>query len=150
MDSHQQAAESVSRRVLITDPNALFEMQQRQAEALATMMTSDSTRIDALFKDMGSVRGTVELVHGKVDSVAAGVSKLTDAMEVLVKHEVKMEHNAAEVRELRMAQSDQEKRLQAIERKVPGWDELRVWVIRAGLGVIAVVGLALLALVVAK
>lgn len=150
MDSHQQAAERVSRRVLITDPNALFEMQQRQAEALATMMTSDSTRIDALFKDMGSVRGTVELVHGKVDSVAAGVSKLTDAMEVLVKHEVKMEHNAAEVRELRMAQSDQEKRLQAIERKVPGWDELRVWVTRAGLGVIAVVGLALLALVVVK
>lgn len=140
----------VTRKVLVTDPDAAFSLQARQTEALANMMASDSTRIDTLFKDMGSVRGTVEVVHGKVDAVAAGVSKLTDAMAVLVQHEVKMEHNAAEVRELRGAQVDQEKRLQAIERKVPGWDELRVWAIRAGLGVLGVVGMALVLLVVNK
>lgn len=157
----QQAAENISRRVLVTDPEAVFDMQQRQAEAMANMVGTESSRIDALFRDMGSVRGTVEVVHGKVDAVAAGVSKLTDAMAVLVTHEVKMEHNAAEVRELRATQAeqnralratqeDQERRLQAVERKVPGYDELRVWVIRAGLGVLGLVGAALVALVLVK
>lgn len=146
MDTAKQSAQ-VNRRVLVTDPDAAFSMQQRQTEALANMMASDSTRIDTLFKDVGAMRGTVEVVDSKVDAVAAGVNKLTDAMAVLVKHEVAMEHNAAEVRELRVAQADQEKRLQAVERKVPGYDELRAWVIRAGLGVLGVVGLTVLLLV---
>ena len=147
MDTAKQSAQ-VNRRVLVTDPDAAFSMQQRQAEALANMMGSESSRIDMLFKDVGAMRGTVEVVDSKVDAVAAGVNKLTDAMAILVKHEVTMEHNAAEVRELRVAQADQEKRLQAVERKVPGYDELRAWVIRAGLGVLGVVGLTVLLLVV--
>lgn len=146
MDPTQPSAR-VSRKVLITDPEAAFSMQQRQAEALATMMSADSSRIDTLFQDVGAMRGTVEVVHGQVKSVAAGVDKLTDAMAVLVKHEVAMEHNAAEVRAMREMQGKQDERLQAIERKVPGWDELRVWVIRAGLGVLGVVGMAVLLLV---
>lgn len=137
----------VTRKVLVTDPNAAFSLQARQTEALANMMASDSTRIDMLFKDVGAMRGTVEVVDSKVDAVAAGVNKLTDAMAILVKHEVTMEHNAAEVRAMRELQGKQDERLQAIERKAPGWDELRVWVIRAGLGVLGVVGMAWLLLV---
>lgn len=146
MDTAKQSAQ-VNRRVLVTDPDAAFSMQARQTEALANMMASDSTRIDTLFKDVGAMRGTVEVVDSKVDAVAAGVNKLTDAMAILVKHEVTMEHNAAEVRAMRELQGKQDERLQAIERKVPGWDELRVWVIRAGLGVLGVVGMAGLLLV---
>ena len=147
MDTAKQSAQ-VNRRVLVTDPDAAFSMQARQTEALANMMASDSTRIDTLFKDVGAMRGTVEVVDSKVDAVAAGVNKLTDAMAILVTHEVKMEHNAAEVRAMREAQEKLTDRVQKIELKVPGWDELRAWVIRAGLGVLGVVGLTVLLLVV--
>lgn len=142
-----QPSARVNRKVLVTDPDAAFSLQARQTEALASMMASDSSRIDTLFKDVGAMRGTVEVVDSKVDAVAAGVNKLTDAMAILVKHEVTMEHNATEVRAMREAQTKHDERLQAIERKVPGWDELRVWVIRAGLGVLGVVGMAVLLLV---
>jgi hypothetical protein len=147
VDTAKQSAQ-VNRRVLITDPEAAFSMQARQTEALANMMSADSSRIDTLFQDVGAMRGTVEVVDSKVDAVAAGVNKLTDAMAVLVKHEVTMEHNAAEVRAMREAQEKLTDRVQKIELKVPGWDELRVWVIRAGLGVLGVVGMAVVALVV--
>lgn len=147
MDTAKQSAQ-VNRRVLVTDPDAVFSMQQRQTEALANMMSADSSRIDTLFQDVGAMRGTVEVVDSKVDAVAAGVNKLTDAMAVLVKHEVTMEHNAAEVRAMREAQEKLTDRVQKIELKVPGWDELRVWVIRAGLCVLGVVGMAVVALVV--
>ncbi len=137
----------VTRKVLVTDPEAAFSMQARQTEALANMMSADSSRIDTLFQDVGAMRGTVEVVDSKVDAVAAGVNKLTDAMAILVKHEVTMEHNAAEVRAMREAQEKLTNRVQKIELKVPGWDELRVWVIRAGLSVLGVVGMAGLLLV---
>lgn len=137
----------VTRKVLVTDPEAAFSMQARQTEALANMMSADSSRIDTLFQDVGAMRGTVEVVDSKVDAVAAGVNKLTDAMAILVKHEITMEHNAAEVRAMREAQEKLTDRVQKIELKVPGWDELRVWVIRAGLGVLGVVGMAGLLLV---
>ena len=146
MDPTPQSA-SVTRKVLVTDPDAAFSLQARQTEALADMMASDSSRIDTLFKDIGTMRGTMEVVDGKVDSVANGVNKLTDALAVMVRHEVTMEHNAAETRAMHAAQEKIDERLQSIERKVPGWDELRVWVIRAGLGVLGTVGLALLLLV---
>ena len=147
MDTAKQSAQ-VNRRVLITDPEAAFSMQARQTEALANMMSADSSRIDTLFQDVGAMRGTVEVVDSKVDAVAAGVNKLTDAMAILVKHEVTMEHNAAEVRAMREAQEKLTDRVQKIELKVPGWVELRVWVIRAGLLVLGVVGMAVVALVV--
>lgn len=148
MREEPQQSARVNRKVLITDPEAAFSMQQRQTEALANMMSADSSRIDTLFQDVGAMRGTVEVVDSKVDAVAAGVNKLTDAMAILVKHEVTMEHNAAEVRAMREAQEKLTDRVQKIELKVPGWDELRVWVIRAGLCVLGVVGMAVVALVV--
>lgn len=144
-DPHQSAR--VNRKVLITDPEAAFSMQQRQAEALADMMGAESSRIDSLVKDMGAVRGTVEVVHSQVNDVKAGVDKLSDALEVMVRHELTMEHTAAAVRGMAEQQGKLSDRLHTLEVKAPGWDELRVWVIRAGLGVLGVVGMAMLLLV---
>ena len=149
MDTTQPAAK-VARKVLITDPEAVFSMQQRQVEALGGMLAGDSARIDTLFENVGAMKGTVEVVHSKVNAVAAGVDKLTDAMAVLVKHEVLMEANAAEVRELRGAQEKFVTRLQVMETKAPGWDEARSWVVKAMIGVLGSVGLALVALVLVK
>ena len=142
----QQSAR-VNRKVLITDPEAAFSMQQRQAEALANMMSADSSRIDTLFQDVGAMRGTVEVVHSKVTDVAAGVDKLSDALAVMVRHELTMEHTAAEVRNMTERQSKFDERLHGLERKAPGWDEARAWLIRAGLMVLGMVGLAVVALV---
>ena len=145
-DEPQQSAR-VNRRVLVTDPEAAFSMQQRQAEALAEMMSADSSRIDTLFKDVGAMRGTVEVVHSQVNDVKAGVDKLSDALAVMVRHELTMEHTAAAVRSMAEQQGKLSDRLHTLEVKAPGWDELRVWVIRAGLGVLGVVGMAMLLLV---
>lgn len=149
MDATQPAAK-VTRKVLITDPEAVFSMQQQQVEALGGMMAGDSARIDTLFENVGAMKGTVEVVHSKVNAVAAGVDKLTDAMAVLVKHEVLMEANAAEVRSMRETQSKHADRLHVLETKAPGWDEARAWMLRAMMGVIGAVGLAGLALILAK
>jgi preprotein translocase subunit Sss1 len=142
-----QPSARVNRRVLVTDPEAAFSMQQRQAEVLAEMMSADSSRIDTLFKDVGAMRGTVEVVHSQVNDVKAGVDKLSDALAVMVRHELTMEHTAAAVRSMADQQGKLADRLHSLEVKAPGWDELRVWVIRAGLGVLGVVGMAVLLLV---
>lgn len=147
MDTAKQSAQ-VNRRVLVTDADAAFSMQARQTEALANMMASDSTRIDTLFKDVGDMKGDVRAVHAKVTDVADGVDKLRDALALLVKHDVAMEHSAAAMKVVAGELKDHDSRLQKIENKVPGYDELRAWVIRAGLGVLGVVGLTVLLLVV--
>ena len=147
MQNQEPQNARVTRKVLITDPDAAFSLQQRQAEALADMMSADSSRIDTLFKDVGAMRGTVEVVHSKVNDVAAGVDKLSDALAVMVRHELTMEHTAAEVRTMTDRQGKFDERLHSLERKAPGWDEARTWVLRAGLGVLGVVGLAVVALV---
>lgn len=148
MREEPQQSARVNRKVLITDPEAVFSMQQRQAEALATMMSADSSRIDALFQDVGAMRGTVEVVHSKVNDVAAGVDKLSDALAVMVRHELTMGHTAAEVRVMTERQGKFDERLHSLERKAPGWDEARTWLIRAGLLVLGTVGMAVVALVV--
>ena len=140
----------VTRKVLVTDPEAAFSLQARQTEALANMMASDSTRIDTLFKDVGDMKGDVRAVRAKVSDVADGVDKLRDALALLVKHDVAMEHSAVAMKAVAGDIKDHDERLQAIERKVPGYDELRGWVIRAGLGVLGVVGMAIILLVMNK
>jgi hypothetical protein len=147
VDTAKQSAQ-VKRRVLVTDPDAAFSMQARQTEALANMMSADSSRIDTLFQDVGAMRGTVEVVHSKVNDVAAGVDKLSDALAVMVRHELTMEHTAAEVRVMTERQGKFDERLHSLERKAPGWDEARTWLIRAGLLVLGAVGMAVVALVV--
>ena len=143
-------ATRVTRKTVITDPEAAFSLAERQTKALADMMSADSSRIDTLFKDVGDMKGDVKAVHSKVSDVADGVDKLRDALALLVKHDVAMEHSAVAMHAVAMDLKDHAIRIQAIERKVPGWDEMRVWVIRAGLGVLGLVGLAVLGLVMLK
>lgn len=149
MDSTQSSAR-VNRKVLVTDPEALFSMQQQETNALANMLAADSSRIDTLVQSLGEVQGTVGMVHGKVNDVARGVDKLSDALAVLVRHEVTMENSATAVRTMVERQGKFDERLHQMETKAPGWDEARMWLIRAGLLVLGTVGMAILLLVMNK
>lgn len=137
-------------RPIITDPETAFSMAARETDALANMMGADSRRIDSLVQDVGAILGDVHAVKSEVVNVSKGVDSLRDAMAVLVRHEVVMTQHATAVENVRGDLKDQDDRLHALERKAPGWDETRTWVVRAGLLVFSAVGLAVMALVLHK
>ena len=88
----------------------------REHEALAGMTGADSRRIDALVGDVGQIRGNVEAVREKVDGVASGVNELRDALTVLVRHDIKMQHTDVEVVALRKDVSEMGVRVQVLEK----------------------------------
>ena len=122
-------------------------IERTEADVLAGMMGADSRRVDDLVQDVGSIKGDVREVRSGLAGLVKGVDQLTSAMAVLVTHEVKMGHTSAEVAMLRVDVASHDQRLQSIERKVGGWDEARLWLIRAGLLVLTTVGLAVVGLV---
>ena len=122
-------------------------MERTEADVLASMMGADSKRVDDLVQDVGAIKGDVSGVRRDIAGIVKGVDQLTSAMAVLVTHEVKMGHTSAEVASLRIDVANHDQRLQSIERKVGGWDEARLWLIRAGLLVLGTVGLAVVGLV---
>ena len=122
-------------------------IERSEADVLAGMMGADSKRVDDLVQSVGTIQGDVREMRTGLSGVIKGVDQLTSAMAVLVKHEVQMGHNSTEVAMMRADVESQDQRLQAIERKVGGWDEARLWLIRAGLLVLSTVGLAIVALV---
>ena len=111
------------------------------------MMGADSKRVDDLVQSVGTIQGDVREMRTGLSGVIKGVDQLTSAMAVLVTHEVKMQHASSELVILRADVASHDQRLQSIERKVGGWDEARLWLIRAGLLVLSTVGLAIVALV---
>lgn len=139
-----------SRRVQITDHDTAFSLAQQETDALASMMGADSQRIDSLVKDVGHIKGEMSHAREAQQTIVKGVDELKNAMAVLVRHEVVMEQHGTAVSAVRADQRAQDERLQSLERKAPGWDETRAWVVRAGMLVVAAVALALLALVIRK
>ena len=122
-------------------------IERSEADVLASMMGADSKRVDDLVQDVGSIKGDVRSVRSDLAGIVKGVDALTSAMAILVRHDVQMGHNSAEVATMRSDLTGHDQRLQCIERKVGGWDEARLWLIRAGLLVLATVGLAIVGLV---
>ena len=140
---------------------ALSQLDQDQ-QALAKMTGADAVRIDGLVKDVGEIKGSVSAVKGKVDDVVTGVDKLNNAMAGLVKFTMQVENQHAAQEQQRATQAAHELRVQALEKqvgplvdmklgeRVPQLEkqigplvELRGWVIGGGLGVLALIGLAL-------
>ena len=145
-----QEATRFSRRVLISDPETAFSMAQRETDSLAAMMGVDSQRIDMLVQDVGHIKGEIKSGRNTQEHIVKGIDELKNAMAVLVRHEVVMEQHATAVSGVQKDQREMNDRLHVIERKAPGWDETRQWVVRAALMVLGVVALAVLALVIRK
>ncbi len=119
----------------------------REHQALAGMTGADSARIDGLVKDVGTINGNVQAVREKVDDVADGVNELRDALTVLVRHDVKMQHHDQEVAALRKDVSDVGSRVMTLEKQIGPVMETRGWIIGGGLGILALIGLAVAKLV---
>lgn len=122
-------------------------LPRSEADVLAGMMSADSRRVDVLVSDVAEVKGDVRALRGGMELVTDGVSELRGAMAVLGRHSVLMETNAAEMASMRAAQGALDTRVRAIELEVPGLREARAWIVRAGLIVIGLVGMAVIALV---
>jgi seryl-tRNA synthetase len=138
----------VNRHTAITDPDAAMAHAARATDALAAMMGAEGQRIDGLYKDVGEIKGDVRSVKSEVSSVSTGINELRKAMAALVTLDVQMAHQAESGVSLRRELDLHDQRLQTIERKAPGWDEMRTFIMRAAIAVLSVVGMALLALVV--
>jgi hypothetical protein len=105
------------------------------------MMAADSSRIDALVGDVGHIKGRVE-------SVDKGINELKSAMAVLVRHEVLMEQAGAIAAANAKKIEGVDKRLQDVEKHMPGLIEGRADVRRIFWLVVSAVVLGGLALIV--
>jgi predicted RNase H-like nuclease (RuvC/YqgF family) len=122
----------------------------REHEVLAGMTGADSRRIDALVGDVGQIKGQVQSVKEKVEGVADGVNELRDALTVLVKHDMKMQHTDGEVVSLRRDVLDISGRVHELERQMGPVVETRAWAIRGILAAVALVGIAIAKLVIVQ
>jgi predicted RNase H-like nuclease (RuvC/YqgF family) len=135
------------RRTRVIDPERAITDLAREHEVLAGMTGADSRRIDHLVVDVGEIKGTVSAVKEQVSNVANGVNELRDALTVLVKHDLRLQHSDGQVTALREATAELDKRVHVLERQIGPVVEMRSWVIGGGLGILALIGLALAKLV---
>lgn len=135
------------RTIRATDAERAVADLAREHQVLAGMSGADSARIDALVGDVGTIKGNVQVVGAKVDGVATSVNELRDALTVLVRHDVQMQHNTSETVSMRGDLADMSTRVQTLEKQVGPLIELRLWVIGGGLTVLALVGVAIVKLV---
>jgi len=116
-------------------------MNTRETDALANMMAADSSRIDSLVGDVGQIKGRVE-------SVDKGINELKSAMAVLVRHEVLMEQAGAIAAANTTKIEAIDRRMQDVEKQMPGLIEGRGDVRRIFWLVVSAVVLGGLALIV--
>lgn len=135
------------RRYTIQDDAAVREGEMR---ALTNMMAADGRRIDALAGEVGQVKGTVSGMDSKLDDVRDGIAELTRAMASVVRLEVRHEQQASEVDDLRNRHDKLTGRVEAIEHQMPQLIETRAWVTRAVTGIAALVGVAVVGLVLTR
>lgn len=95
-----------------------------------------------LAEEVGELRGTVKEVDRKVDDLRTGMGKLADAMTSVVRLEVQHQQVSLNLQAMHTQQTAIEKRMDTVERLMPGLIETRAWVIRWVIGVVGLVGVA--------
>jgi phage shock protein A len=132
------------------EPVATDDVARRQAEYLARAMDADSQRIDSLVDAVGTVKGHVQEVRSKIDGVDGKVDQLRDALAVLVRHDVQMDHQrpASEMMQGRVDRL--EGRMSHLEGAIGPLQEMRTWAVRGLLLRVGTVGMAVLGLVLSK
>lgn len=125
---------------------------RNETDVLAAMMGADTRRIDDLVETVGGVKGQVTHLREDVGRVAKGVDALQDAMIGVARYTVLHEATRADLDKIRTEQVELRRevndRLSKIEPHMPGLIEWRRYTVGAGVGVVGVVGLAVLALVI--
>lgn len=122
-----------------------------ETDVLAGMMGADSRRIDGLVESVGEVRGDMGHVRAEIGRMSKGVDALQEAMIGVARYTVLHEATRADLDKIRIEQVDLRKdmndRLGKIEPHMPGLIEWRRYSVHGVVGVLSVVGLAVLALV---
>lgn len=136
------------RVIRATDAERALNDMAREHEALANMTGADSRRIDKLVGEVGTMGGDVKAVREKVDGVAAGVNELRDALTVLVRHDVQMQHHASEAQALRKETTALDGRVQILEKQVGPLVETRKGILVMASAVAVTILLAILGLVI--
>lgn len=114
------------------------------------MTSSEDERVHRLTIELGELRGVVKGVDGKVDDLRTSMAKLTEAMTQVVRLEVKHDQVAAGTSALRDRQDLLDRRVDVLEREMPGLVEARQWIVRAMVTVVGLVGMAVIGLVVIR
>lgn len=107
-------------------------------------------QVSRLRSELGELRGVVRVVDGKVDDLRVGLTKLTEAMTQVIRLEVKHDQVESSTTAIRDRQDLLDRRIDSIERDMPGLIEARLWIVRAMVAVVGFVGMATLALVVVQ
>ena len=131
-------------------PGMARDIGLREADALANMMGADARRIDDLVGDVGEIKGDMRTLRADSARTANGVEQLQQSMVVLSRHAVLMETQSAEIAGLRAKSDLLDTRLRLVEADMPALKETRVLTMRAMTGVVALVGLAVIGLVIVK
>jgi len=112
------------------------------------MAGAESRRVDQLVNDVGTIKGDMHAVKGEVGRLGEGISKLNDSMVALNRHSLLLETQQTTNVEREREHVLLDGRVKAIELEMPALKEARSDYRRVMLGVLAMVGLALLALVI--
>jgi len=129
-------------------PPPARNLEQREADALASMMGADSRRIDDIVDNVGEIRGDVRALKADASRTANGVEQLQQSMAILNRHAVVMETQSAEISVMRNKFDTLDVRVRDIERDMPALKDSRadikkgVWIVIA-IVIAAVVGLIL-------
>ena len=130
------------------------DLNQREADALANMMGADSRRIDSLVDDVGTIKGHVGTLKEGVGDLKDGVNELRGAMTVLSRHSIALERQAEDHARAAEATARMDARLHVVEKtlasELPPLQEARTYAVRGVVAVLAIVGLALVALVIKR
>lgn len=148
-----------------TDFDRAAEALAREHDALARMQGSESERVDGLVEDVGIIKGNVQSLQGDMSRVASSVERLANSMVDMNRHTILLETNAAETAKLCAAFENHESRMQTVEKAIPEklserlhsvevaippLVEMRQWTVRGILGVIGLVGLAVIGTVIVR
>jgi hypothetical protein len=90
----------------------------------------------------------LSVVESAVIRIENAVDKIADALTILTRVEAKSEAVAAEIQDLQEYTRGMDARMQSIETKLPPLLEVRSWIIKALMGVGALIGSALFGMVI--
>lgn len=99
---------------------------------------------------LAGMRGDIRRVDEKVDDLKSAMVSLTQQIEKVVRHEIKIEQVTAELTAMRHVTENIGIRLNIVENDMPGLREMRIVFFRAIIAVAGVVGLAVIALVLSR
>jgi predicted nucleic acid-binding Zn-ribbon protein len=130
--------------------NSVPSSAEKEIDALAKMMGADARRIDDMVSRLSEATGEVKVIHHKVDEVRSGMDKLADAISIVVKLDIKHQAVETQITAHQILLNKLDDRVDTLEKDHPKLMETRDWVVKAIVGTVGLVLMALAGLVIAR